>query len=378
MRSNRVYAPLCDVVGCTSYRLSGRELPVGTQFQFVEKEYMQADEYELLIEDPTGFMLQTFLPRILSELAEPGSKRAQVALIKGGMAFVHQQEVMRNRSMVLQQECGMPQASMGFFSAPFDFIADALRGLTPTMMDMFRNGDKLKAACEVLVDHMVYFGLATADPLKRYPIFLPTHKAMFLFPAQLEEYYWPTLKKVLQRLIEAGYKVRAYLEGDWGHHWKHLLELPKGSVLCDIDDQGDIFKALDELGHHQCIAGGMPNSQLQLGTPDQVRQRVKELCQAAGKDKALIINGGCNIPYDTKPENYRAMLEAIQEFASYDSSLKPQPVAQAGPCSRKSPMLTPWEQKLGELGGVQGDPDLIKEPWGRLESLAHVWVWQWV
>ena len=29
-------------------------------------------------------------------------------------------------------------------------------------------------------------------------------------------------------LIESGYTIRAYLEGDWGKHWRHMLEMPKG------------------------------------------------------------------------------------------------------------------------------------------------------
>ena len=219
----------------------------------------------------------------------------------------------------------MPQPMTGAFVAPFDVIADCMRGLNGAMMDMFRQPDKLRAACDAVADDMVNFALATADPFRRYPIFVPTHKPMFLSPDQFQEFYWPSFKKVLNQLREAGYAVRAYLEGDWSKHWKAMLELPKGTILCDIDTQGDIHKALDELAHHQCIAGGLPESALILGNPQEVRQKVKELCEAAGRDKRLIINGGCNIPYDTKPENYRALIEAILEFGQYDSSLAMSP-----------------------------------------------------
>jgi len=379
LRDNRIYAPLLDAVGCRTYWLPGKDLPPDSQFQFVENEYMQPDEYDRLIENPMNFMLEVFLHRILGDFSDPGSIRSSIALLKGGMAFVHMGQVMRNRSIRLQEECGMPQPMTGAFIAPFDVIADVMRGLNGTMMDMFRQPEKLMAACDVLVDEMVNFALATADPFKRYPIFVPTHKPMFLSPEQFDTFYWPSFKKTLEALIENGYTIRAYLEGDWSHHWHHMLELLKGSVLCDIDTQGDIFKALEDIGHHQCVAGGIAESLFILGTPEEIRDRVKELRDAAGRDKSLIINGGCNIPYDTKPENYRAMIDAILEFGTYDAGLNPSPKKKDHtPTKLKPRMVTSWEAHQTETDGILGDEELIRRPWEQLESMAYTWIWQWV
>ena len=380
LRDNRIWGPLYDAVGCRTYRLPGRDLPAGTQFQFVESEYMQADEYDLLINNPVEFMLDRLLPRLLGELAEPGSVRARMALLKGGMAQVMMSGIMRNRAVYLEEKLGMPQPMTGFFLAPFDVLADAMRGLMGILVDIYRQPDKVLAACDMLVDEMVNLALATADPLKRYPIFVPTHKACFLSPQQFETFYWPSFKKTMERLTEAGYTIRAYLEGDWGHHLHHLLELPKGKVLCDIDVQGDIFKAQEVLGGHLCIAGGIPDSMLILGSPQEIRERVRLLCETAGRDGGLIINGGCNIPYDTKPENYRAMIDAIIEYGTYDPDFTPapRPVRTDGSGARGLKMVTPWEKKLAELGGVAGDEELIRRPWEMLEVMGYAWLWQWV
>ncbi|AEG16236.1 hypothetical protein Desku_2714 [Desulfofundulus kuznetsovii DSM 6115] len=381
LRDNRIWGPLYDAVGCKTYKLPGRDLPPRTQFQFVEDEYMKADEYDVLINNPLEFMMDRLLPRLLGELAEPGSIRARMALLKGGMAQVMMSQIMRNRSLYLEQKLGMPQPMTGFFLAPFDALADAMRGLRGVLLDIYRQPDKVMEACDVLVDEMVNLALATADPLKRYPIFVPTHKACFLSPKQFETFYWPSFKKTMERLIEAGYTIRAYLEGDWGHHLHHLLELPRGKVLCDIDNQGDIFKAKEILGNHLCIAGGIPDSMFILGTPQEIRERVKLLCETVGRDGGFIINGGCNIPYDTKPENYRAMIDAIIEYGTYDKSIDPKPRVPQ-PDGSKAPvqlkMVTPWEVKLAELGGVLGEEDLIRRPWELLEIMGYTWIWQWV
>jgi len=382
LRDNRIYAPLFDAVGCRTYRLPGRDLSADDQFQFVENEYVRPEEYDRLIESPLKFMLEIYLPRILGDFSEPGSIRANVALLKGGMAFVHMGQVMRNRAIRLQQELGMPQPMTGAFLAPFDVIADVMRGLNGAIMDMYRCPRKLTAACDALVEEMVNFALATADPLKRYPIFVPTHKPMFLSPEQFDSFYWPSFKKTLNILIEAGYTIRAYLEGDWSAHWHHMLELPKGTVLCDIDTQADIFKAVEDIGRHHCVAGGIAESLLILGKPAQIRERVKLLCEAAGRDRGLMINGGCNIPYDTRPENYRALIDAILEFGGYDAALKPAPKRNDGrpskPPEKVPKMVTPWENRRAELGGIKGDEDLIRGPWEQLEAAAYAWVWQWV
>ncbi|MFZ7127669.1 MAG: uroporphyrinogen decarboxylase family protein [Desulfobacterales bacterium] len=383
LRNNRIYGPLYDAIDCRTYKLPGRDLPPDTQFQFVEKEYMTPEEYDLLIEEPKSFMLNTFLPRVLGEFADRDNPRSHIAFLKAGMAHMMMAEVMRNRTRFLEERCGMPQPMAGAFLAPFDVIADAMRGLTGTMMDMYRCPDKLKAACDVVVHEIANFALATADPFRRWPIFVPTHKAMFMSPDQFDAFYWPSFKRTIEILIDAGHTVRAYLEGDWNAHLHRLVELPKGKVVFDIDTQGDIFKAKEILAGHSCVAGGVPDSMLILGTPEEMRSHVKMLCETVGKDGGFIISGGCNFPYTTKPENLRAMIDAVLEFGVYDSGISPEPRPLApGNIQVKGlnpqGMITPWEVKAAELGGVKGDEALIRRSWEQLEAMAYNWMWQWV
>jgi hypothetical protein len=102
-----------------------------------------------------------------------------------------------------------------------------------------------------------------------------------------------------------------------------------------------------------------------------------------GQGGGFIISGGCNFPYTAKPENLRALIDAVLKYGVYDTSIKPQPKetkpALAEIRAFKYPkMVTPWAVKRSELGGVQGDEDLIRQPWEMLESMAYIWLWQWV
>ncbi|MDR3569894.1 MAG: uroporphyrinogen decarboxylase family protein [Syntrophobacteraceae bacterium] len=383
LRDNRIYGPLFDAIGCKTYRLPGRDLPPDIQFQFVEDEYMKEQDYDKLIENPLRFMIESFLPKILGEFADPCAPRSHIAFLKAGMAQMMMGQVMRNRTVVLEEKHGMPQPMAGFFLAPYDVLADSMRGFTATMTDMFRRPEKLTAACDVLVDEVCHLALATADPFKRWPIFVPTHKAMFLSPSQFDRFYWPSFKKTLEILIEAGHTVRAYLEGNWSAHLHRLLELPKGKILFDIDTRGDIVKAKEILGGHSCIAGGVQDSRLILGTPKEVRDHVRELCRTVGTGGGYILSAGCNFPYDTKPENFRAMIDAVLEFGVYDSSLSPKPRelspgVQTVASLKPRRLVTAWDVKKAELGEIKGDEELIRRNWEQLEQMAHVWIWQWI
>ena len=108
LRSGRFWGPHHDAVGWNLYKLPGRDISADTQVQFVEGERMKSDEYDLLINDPAVFMLERFLPRALDDFKEPGSARASLAFLKGGLASATMAGIMKERIMFLQNELGMP------------------------------------------------------------------------------------------------------------------------------------------------------------------------------------------------------------------------------------------------------------------------------
>jgi hypothetical protein len=126
----------------------------------------------------------------------------------------------------------------------------------------------------------------------------------------------------------------------------------------------------------------MPDSLLILGSVEEVRERTKLLCETVGRDGGYIINGGCGIPYHTKPENYRAMIDTVSQYGryyggptKYEIRMNPNPPPGWRPPPRR--VVTPWEVKLSELGGVAGDEKMIRDPWEDLEHRAYNWLWSW-
>ncbi len=58
--------------------------------------------------------------------------------------------------------------------------------------------------------------------------------------------YWPSLKKVILALVEAGLTPCPFFEGDYSSRLEHLAELPKGKIL-GLFDNTDPAKAKDVL-----------------------------------------------------------------------------------------------------------------------------------
>jgi len=54
---------VADIVDYKQYNWPGHGVPDEGEFQFIEDEYVKADEYDALMEDPTDFWWRTILPR---------------------------------------------------------------------------------------------------------------------------------------------------------------------------------------------------------------------------------------------------------------------------------------------------------------------------
>src|SRR3990172_7721508 len=66
---NLVSGKILDLLDYRLYKWAGAGIGNDKSFQYIEKEYMKADEYQDFIDDPTGYMLNVYFPRIAGNLA---------------------------------------------------------------------------------------------------------------------------------------------------------------------------------------------------------------------------------------------------------------------------------------------------------------------
>lgn len=379
-RSNIAYAPTWDVLDYQLYRIPGREISPNSLQQFVESDWMKEDEYQQFIDDPVKYKMEVYFPRIFGEYKEKGSIRSYMAFLKSGFLQGIIGTINKSRASRLKYDYGFPGTTQSQLTAPFDILSDNYRGLRGIMRDMFKKQDEIIDACEKLMEINLNNCAALVDPKKQMPIFIATHKPCFMSPKQFDKFYWPTFYKGIMTMIEAGYTFRIFLEGNWEPHWDHLADFPKGSVLFDVDNEADIFKAKEAFGYKNCISGGIPTDMMILGTPDDIKERVKLLCETVGKDGGWIPQGGGHIPEDCKPENFQALIDAVNEYGRYTDGPAPMP-EEAYNQDKKLELpsvknvVTPWDMYRDDHGWkITGDEELIESNWNKLERMAYSWI----
>jgi len=320
-----VWTGLTQAIGLKYYGVPGIDIPADTGFQYREPSeedaFMKPDEYNQLIEDPTGFLFNVWLPRVSTEVSamgEPTSYRNNLSFLKGGMAMLSYFGACGPQVERLRTESGTVSAISGILKAPLDIIADKMRGYLGLVTDLMERPGKVLAACEALMPHLTHCALSGADPEKNIPIPIWMHRGCVPFVSQkhFDNIYWPTLKPIVEEIWANGHQVLFYAEGNWDAHLKAFAELPDQSIIYHVD-QGDIFKVHKEIGHKFCISGGIPNYLLSVGTPDEVRQYCKKVIDGVAKDGGYIMDAGAIVQNDAKTENITAMTDFTREYGTY-------------------------------------------------------------
>lgn len=396
-----VWTGLAQSLGLKYYAIPGIDISADTGFQYREPSeddaFMRPDEYDALIEDPTGFLYNIWLPRVSTQLVPNGEActfRHNLALVKTSAAMMQYFMAFGPQVKRLRTECGTVSAIAGILKAPLDIIADKLRGYLGLVNDLFERRDKVLAACEALAPHLAHVAMTTADPTGTVPIGLWMHRGgvPFVSPEIFDNIYWATLKPIIQELWAARHQTLFYAEGSWDHHLERFAELPERCIVYHVD-QGDILKTRDVLGHKFCLSGGVSNTLLSIGSEDEVRARCREIIEGVAGDGGYIMDASAIVQNDAKVENVRAMTDAAMEFGVYSRGHAPTTdCAGASPRAedrRPGAFLTlpgedrlqpgecyPWRKKRAEIGELPGDEELSRRIWQEIDALGNTFIWQ--
>jgi len=320
-----VWMGLTQAIGTKYYGVPGIDIPSDTAFQYreppEEKAFMKPDEYDQLIEDPTGFLFNVWLPRTSTEvqtIGEPVTFRNNMSFLKGGMAMLSYFNAYGPHIERMRTETGMVSAIAGILKAPLDIIADKLRGYIGLVMDLLERPDKVLAACEALMPHLLHVALSGADPDKNVPITIWMHRGCvpFISHEHFNKFYWPTLKPIVEEIWARGHQVLFYAEGKWAPHLDSFLELPEKSIIYHCD-QDDIFEVHKKIKHKFAISGGITNYLLSYGTPDEVRAHCKKVIDEVAREGGYIMDASAIVQNDGSIENIKAMTDFCREYGVY-------------------------------------------------------------
>jgi len=331
-----------DILDYKLYSWPGHGVPPEQSYQANEGEYMNANEYDALIDDPSGFFSSTYLPRVFGALAGfqmlptltgileiygvafnfipfglPPVQATYKALFEAGAEALKWAGAVGAFNMEINA-AGFPGLWAGGYSkAPFDVVGDTLRGTRGVMLDMYRQPNKLIKAMERLTPLMIKMAVGAAKMSGQPLVFMPLHKGAdgFMSDEQFKKFYWPTLREVMMGLIAEGVVPNPAAEGKWNTRMEIMQDLPKGKTLWMID-QSDMAKVKKTVGQVACLYGNVPSALLALGTPQEMKDYVKKCIDIAGKGGGYILSNGAFFDH-AKAENVKAMVDFAKEYGVY-------------------------------------------------------------
>ncbi|TAK47843.1 MAG: hypothetical protein EPO23_09985 [Xanthobacteraceae bacterium] len=329
-----------DAVDFKQLQWPGHGVGDNQPYQYLDREYMKADEFPALLRDPTGFYLTTYLPRIfgafegfekfpvlpgtfyfrsitaLRPLADPDFRKALRRVLDAS------DEVDRYMTRAGQwnkriNSLGFPLINGSNSGAPYDIIADYFRGATGMMKDLFRHKEVLQDVLDLMRESLVKMTIANARATGNPIVMIPIHWApdAFMSQKQFEQFWWPSFRQMMIDLIDADLVPMPLWEADCTKRLETIKDIPAGKCIYWFE-RTDMVKAFEVLGDVVALRGNLSPSLMTTGTPKEVDAAVKNLVDNVwNKGGSLILDTAFGIPDETPVDNVRAMFDAARAYA---------------------------------------------------------------
>ena len=330
-----------EAIGFKQLQWPGHGVRDDQPYQYLDREYMKAEEYDDFLFDPTGFYLRTYLPRVaeafegLEELhylpglhyfrlvagiRSFGKPRVRQAFEKIFKAAEEVDRMVAHHADFTQRMAahGFPMSYITTTVSPYDMLADYFRGATGMMKDLYRNKDKLLQLLDKAAVFLVQQTLWSAKSAGHPIVFIPIHWApdAFMSGKQFETFWWPSFRKLLMGLIEGGIIPMPLWEADCTKRLEVIRDIPPGKCIYWFE-RTDMVRAFEVLGDVVALRGNISPSLLTTGTPEQVDAAVRHLAENVfHKGGKLILDAAFGLPDETPVANVRAMYAAARKYGS--------------------------------------------------------------
>ena len=300
-------------------KIPGRDITVNSGYQYNEYDRLKTEEYDEFLERGLDFLIDTMVPRISGIYKMKKIKRPAYT----GRIFLELLGWLGTAIQILAEEKAMGQYNLmtSIAVSPFDIMSFMFRDFNSLIRDMMKKESKVQLA--ELLNKMEPRLTPLLSALPKFfgynGIFFPSERAFSLSPRQFEEFYWPTLKKMIISFVKAGNIPFLVWESDVTHIIHFLLELPTSISrrCCLMVDQSDIFEVNRILDGHMAIQGNVPLSTMCVGTPKDVEKYCEKMFAELKPGGGFINCAALGIPDEAKPENVHALINYTQKYGKY-------------------------------------------------------------
>ena len=119
-------------------------------------------------------------------------------------------------------------------------------------------------------------------------VFMPLHGGtdIMMSNEDYEKFYWPSLYRVMEEIINQGMVPYVFLEGPYNTRLEILKQVPKGKVIY-MFEQVDIAKAKKILGDTACICGNLPSADLIYGKKEDIIENTKRMLDVCAPGRRI-------------------------------------------------------------------------------------------
>ncbi len=300
-------------LGCHTYFVSSD----GHTIQHKEHCVMREDEYPKLIADPMDFLINDLGKRKFPAL-QKSSEEAYQALIDVVRIVEEFTSAIIKSNILTKEKYGIVSIlPNGKVYPPIDVIFDRLRGFKGTLIDTRRQRDNVFKGAEAI--YPLYEACAKSVkgdfPFAQCTLHAPT----YLGYKNFKELFWPRMKDEIMEIYNRGGKSDCTLQGTWKPYFEIMHdELPKGSILCHLEDD-DIYETKKLIGDKFAIIGGVSTNMLRYGTRQECIDEAKKIVDICAPGGGLIFSvekGLCTLG-DVNVDNLIAVNQFVHDYGKY-------------------------------------------------------------
>jgi uroporphyrinogen decarboxylase len=202
------------------------------------------------------------------------------------------------------------------FAAPFT-TASHLRGTEAIIRDTSKNPEFVRQLMDLSKEAALRFIDALVEKGIVPVIVEPVASGSLISPKLFESLVLPYLKEIVEYTQAKGSPIVLHICGKT----TKIIELmaDSGANVLSID-QIDMAVAKEKVGSRVCLLGNVkPAETLYKGNPEKVMEECREIITKAGDSPGgLILSSGCEVPFDTPPENIEAVINAARIYGRRD------------------------------------------------------------
>lgn len=201
----------------------------------------------------------------------------------------------------------------GSVNGPFS-LCTQLCDMKQLLLEMVKNPDAVHELLDMVVDFQVEWGVMQAEVGAGVAIADASSSVLSL--KHFEEFSFPYIKKIVEKLAKKRIYVTLHICGDTNHILEKMAET--GATALSIDCPVDIGEAKKRVGNKVVLIGNVPQIDVVGdGTPEMVENAVKECIRKAGYGGGYVLCTGCEVPLWTPLENLRAFMNAAKKYGKY-------------------------------------------------------------